>query len=293
MTFRKTSLIALYGSLQMILFLTIHNFSDCDKLQEDLNNLERWKTDWQMSFHPEKCEVIHIHVTTKKTPTLHSYSLHGHTLSSVPQIKYLGVNTSQDLKWNSHINSTSSKANQTLGFLKLNLKINSSTVKEKAYKSLVHPKLEYCSTVWDPKCITNPQDGDKTSHRLVDQLEMVQRRAARWATGRYHNTLSVSDMLRSLDWRFVEQRQVDSRLSMLFKIPHHLVAIDEESCLKRGTGRREHQYRQLRADKDYTRFSFFPRTVILWNQFPSHISLAESLDTFKTQVAKIEHSRLN
>ena len=49
------------------------------------------------------------------------------------------------------------------------------------------------------------KDGDKTSHRLVDQLEMVQRRAARWVTGRYHNTSSVSDMLRSLDWRSLEQ----------------------------------------------------------------------------------------
>ena len=275
-----------------LLYLTIHNSSDCDKLQEDLNNLERWESDWQMSFHPQKCEVIHI--TTKKTPILHSYSLHGHIFSSVPQIKYLGVHISQDLKWNSHINSTSSKANQTLGFLKRTLRINSSTVKEKAYKSLVRPKLEYCSTVWDPKCgITNPKDGDKTSHRLVDQLEMVQRRAARWVTGRYHNTSSVSDMLRSLDWRSLEQRRVDFRLSMLFKIRHHLVAIDEESYLKRGTGRREHQYHQLRADKDYTRFSFFPRTVIQWNQRPSHICLTESLDTFKTQVAKIEHSRLN
>ena len=202
------------------------------------DHLERWESDWQMSFHPEKCEVIHI--TTKKTPNLHSYSLHGHILSSVPQIKFLGVHISQDLKWNSH--STSSEANQTSGFLKRNLRIISSTVKEKAYKSLVRPKLEYCSTVWDPKCITNPKGGNKTSHRLVDQLEMVQRRAARWVTGRYHYTSSVSDMLRSLDWRSLEQRRGDSRLSMLFKIQHHLVAIDEESYLKRGAGRREHQY---------------------------------------------------
>ena len=244
-----------------------------------------------MSFHPEKCEVIHI--TTKKKLILHSYSLHGHILSSAPQIKYLGVHISQDLKWNSHINSTSSKANQTLGFLKRNLRMNSSTVKEKAYKLLVRPKLEYCSTVSDPKCITNPKDGDKISHCLVDQLEMVQRRAARWVTGRYHNTSSVSDMLRNLDWRSLEQRRVDSRLYMLFKIRHHLVTINEESHLKRGTGRREHQYRHLRADKDYTRFSFFSRTVIQWNQLPSHICLVQSLDTFKTQVAKIEHSRLN
>ena len=162
-----------------------------------------------------------------------------------PSNQILRVNISQDLKWNSHINSTSSNANQTLGFLKRNLRINSSTVKEKAYKSLVRPKLEYCSSVWDPKCITNPQDGDKTSHRLVYQLRMVQRRAARWVTGRYHNTSSVSDMLRSLDWRSLEQRRVDSRLSMLFKILYHLVAIDEESCLKRGTGRRVESRQRL------------------------------------------------
>ena len=86
-------------------------------------------------------------------------------------------------------------------------------------------------TLIDPKCVTNPKDGDKTSHRLVDQLEMVQRRAARWVTGRYHNISSVSDMLRSLDWQSLEQRRVDSRLSTLYKIRNHLVAIDEEPYL--------------------------------------------------------------
>ena len=216
-----------------LLYLTIHNSSDCIKLHEDLNNLERWESDWQMSFHPDKCEVIYI--TTKKKPIIHKYTLHGHTLSSVPQIKYLGVNISQDLKWNSHINSVSSKANQTLGFLKRNLKINSQPIKEKAYKSIVRPKLEYCNTVWDPKCIKNPKEGDKTNHNLVYQIEMVQRRAARWVTGRYHNTSSVSDMLRSLDWRSLEQRRVDSRLTILYKIQNHLVAIDENSYLQRGT----------------------------------------------------------
>ena len=160
-------------------------------------------------------------------------------------------------------------------------------------KFIVRPKLEYCSTVWDPKMYKkNPKEGYKIKHRLVYQLEMVQRKAARWVTGRYHNTSNVSDMLRGLDWRSLEQRRVDSRLTILYKIRNHLVAIDENLYLQRGTGRREYQYRQLKADKDYTRFSFFPRTVIQWNQLPSQICLAESLDSFKTQVARIEHSRL-
>ena len=36
-----------------LLYLTIHNSSDGTKLQEDLKNLERWESEWQMSFHPE------------------------------------------------------------------------------------------------------------------------------------------------------------------------------------------------------------------------------------------------
>ena len=36
-------------------------------------------------------------------------------------------------------------------------------------------------------CISSSKD-DETTHRLVDQLEMVQRRAAMSVTGYYHNT---------------------------------------------------------------------------------------------------------
>ncbi len=56
----------------------------------------------------------------------------------------------------------------------------------------------------------------------------------------------------------------------------------------RSTGIRQHQYRQLRADKEYTRFSFFPMTVVQWNQLPTDTCLAESLDSFKAQVLSVQ-----
>ena len=66
-----------------LLYLTIHNSSDCIKLQEDLNNLERWGSDWQMSFHPKKCEVIHI-TTKKKTYHTQVYTPWPYSLFSAP-----------------------------------------------------------------------------------------------------------------------------------------------------------------------------------------------------------------
>ena len=80
--------------------------------------------------------------------------------------------------------------------------------------------MEYCATVWDPKATSDEFTGSMGNHRLVNQIEMVQRRAARWVTGRHNNTSSVSDMLLSLGWRSLEQRRVDARLTMLYKIIH-------------------------------------------------------------------------
>ena len=60
-----------------IAYLVVTNNQDADKLQEDLNKLEKWEQTWQMKFHPDKCQVLTI--TKKKEPIYFDYVLHGHT----------------------------------------------------------------------------------------------------------------------------------------------------------------------------------------------------------------------
>ena len=67
----------------------------------------------------------------------------------------------------------------------------------------------------------------------------------------------------------------------------------EDKYLQRGTERRSHQYRQIRADRDYTRFSFFPRTIKQWNLLPSQTCSAASLETFKINVAMVTPGSIN
>ena len=129
-------------------------------------------------------------------------------------LKYLGVTIQSDLKWDSHINNITSKANKTLGFLQRNMNISSTKVKEQAYKSLVRPPLEYDCSVWDPYT----KEG-------ITQLEQVQRRAARYVTNRYHNTSSVSNMIEHLNWQILADERTDACLVMLYKITHELIAI--------------------------------------------------------------------
>ena len=51
-----------------------------------------------------------------------------------------------------------------------------------------------------------------------NKIEMVQRRAARYACNRYHNTSSVTDMLQTLTWPSLQQRRLKTKLIMFYKI---------------------------------------------------------------------------
>ena len=165
-----------------------------------------------MTFHPDKCPVLTI--TNKTNPVKHNYLLHNHTLESVSSAKYLGITLQSDLKWTQHANNIVANANKSLGSLKRNLKTSNTNIKSQAYLSLVRPKLEYACSVWNPHTAEH-----------CNKIEMVQRRGARYACNRYHNTSSVTDMLQTLTWPTLQQRRLKTKLIMLYKIVHHIVAV--------------------------------------------------------------------
>ena len=74
-----------------------------------------------MEFNPSKCQVLHI--SRARQPIHYQYTLYGEILESADSARYLGVSISEDLTWNSHIKEIAGKANQTLGFIKRNVKI--------------------------------------------------------------------------------------------------------------------------------------------------------------------------
>ncbi|MEW8546320.1 MAG: reverse transcriptase family protein, partial [Candidatus Thiodiazotropha sp.] len=149
------------------LYLTIESEQDSSTLQNDLDRLSAWETKWDMEFNPSKCQVVQV--TGSRRPLNTSYTLHGQVLETVTCAKYLGVDISNGLSWNPHVDRIVGSANRTLGFIRRNIKTKMPRVREKAYNTLVRPQLEYASAVWDPH----------TKER-ISQIEQVQRRAARW-----------------------------------------------------------------------------------------------------------------
>lgn len=259
-----------------IMYLTITSTS-LHSLQDDLDKLTKWESRWHMLFHPDKCEIMTI--TRRKKPILITYYLRGHALKRVSKAKYLGVTFNDNLAWSVHINNITGKANSTLGFLRRNLQVGSREIKTQAYQALVRPTLEYCSSVWDPH-----------SKEAIYDIEMVQRRAARYVTGRYRRRSSVGEMLEELNWQTLEERRRTQRLSMMYKITHGLVAINPHEHMKsslRASKRVNNSlsYQIPSARTDCYNFSFFPRTIRDWNTLPNNIATSQSIDSFKTAMA--------
>ena len=168
---------------------------------------------------------------------------------------------------------TSSKANRSLSFIRRNLKINSKTVKDRAYQTLVRPKLEYCCTVWDLYTSEN-----------IYSLETIQRRTARYVCNRQHNTSSVTDMMHTLSWP-TRTQNIKARLQMFNQIVNNKIEIPYENILVKSQfkPRSTHNqtFRQIQCIKDSYKFSFFCRTIKDWNKLPENITNNTTTDAFK------------
>ena len=203
-----------------VLYRNIKTLTDCQILQDDLNSLGQWETDWQMKFNVAKCHSMRVTRHLPSNQKHFNYSLVQQTLEQVESAKYLGITITDNLEWGQHVSEISSKATKTLGFLRRNLALAPQHTKEVAYQTLVYPQLEYAAPIWHPYNETETKN-----------VEKVQKTAARWVCRRWHNKSSVDDMLNYLDWPSLEDRMLKSSLTFIYKIHSGTVSLDKDKYL--------------------------------------------------------------
>ena len=97
-----------------VLYRNIKSSMDCQILQDDLNSLAQWETDWQMKSNVTKCHSMRV---TRHPPDKHiqfDYTLHQQRLKQVQSAKYLGITITDVLDWGQHISEISTKATKGL-----------------------------------------------------------------------------------------------------------------------------------------------------------------------------------
>ena len=197
------------------MYRKINSPDDHRILQEDLQKLVEWSKTWQMEFNIDKCAIRNL--GTLRNISKFDYKMKNQSLQVVKHHPYLGVELSDNMKYNLHIDSITSKASRVFGFVKRNLRHCPKVVKERAYQSLVSPKLEYSSTTWNPQQVTQKR-----------QIEQVQRNAACFVSNKpfnYQNPASVTSMIQQLNWPTLEAQRRSSDLVSMYKVVHNLVAV--------------------------------------------------------------------
>ena len=175
------------------------------------------------------------------------------------------------------LSNVCTKANRTLWFLRRNLYSCPQEVKEAAYKGLVRPVLNYGSSVWDPPGVV-----------LQEELESVQKRAARFVTGNYnYETGSMTGILGQLKWECLKKRRKDNRLILLYKGLKGKASVQTDDLIpqtRRCRNQHSVAFQTPIANTDVYKGSFFPQTIRDWNALPD--SLISSAEDAEDCVAK-------
>ena len=121
------------------------------------------------------------------------------------------------------------------------------------------------------------------SEGLQEELESVQKRAARFVTGNYKYETGI---LGQLKWESLKKRRKDNKLILLFKGLKGKASIPTDDFIPK-TGGRNQQSRAFQtpiANTDVYKCNFFPQTIRDWNVLPD--SLISSAEVAKDSVAK-------
>ena len=265
-----------------ILYHPLVSTEDTAVLQRDLTRLSNWEKLWQMKFGIPKCYVLHV--SRFHQPSTHEYKLEHCTLKTVNEITYLGITINSKLTWTDHILHITKRANQSLGFLRRNLSAAFQSVKEKAYLTYVHPKLEFASTVWNPY-----------QQKDIQAIEMVQRRAVRFITNTYDRYASITTIISQLQLESLQERRSKACVILVYKI-NRLVCIQPEPYFNIQVpqitypqrSRPQHYIPTCFSRTDYLKFSFFYRSIVLWNSLPSNIfTQGPDLEEIKAKLQSI------
>ena len=147
--------------------------------------------------------------------------------------------------------------------MRFKLRYASVSTKNLCCKTLVRPILEYAATAWTPH-----------HQSLVQDLEKVQRKAARFVCGDYSRESSVTTMMRTLFWDTIKTRHELSSMKLFHSVANQRLGIDRGRYLAQPTyvsGRVDHahKFQPIRCRIDSFKYSFFPKAIGTWNSLPA------------------------
>ena len=94
-------------------------------MQDDLDKLNQWSSDWLMRYNADTCKVMHLGTRNKNydyllktTPPNGAEASQEKILETTNVEKALSVHVDNQLKFRSHTNTVVAKSNKIIGIMK-------------------------------------------------------------------------------------------------------------------------------------------------------------------------------
>jgi len=191
--------------------------------------------------------------------------MNGQLLNSVAEHKDLGVIISSNLKVGlaDHCHYACNKANNMLGMIKRTIKHMNLTVMVQLYKSLVRPRLEYCSPVWSPYYSKDKVLLESVQHRFTRLFPELR-------------AMSYEAKLEILQLWSLEERRNRSDLIEVYKMMHGFTDVPVSTFFqtKADSCTRGHSMKLVKSHchTDSRLYLFSHRVVTRWNILSQEIA---------------------
>ena len=173
-----------------------------------------------MELNIEKCKTISYSRKREGNKVMYDYNISGVSISRCNLINDLGIMLDNKLNMNAHIDYITSKARQTLGFIKRQSKsFNDPYITRSLYCALVRPTLEYCSIAWYP-----------FTQQQINKIESVQKqfllfalRGLGWSNG--FQLPAYESRLLLLNMDSLEERRKVAGATFMYKLMKDVVSV--------------------------------------------------------------------
>ena len=257
-------------------FRKVEDSDDAAIIQQDLNTLYQWSNDWLLKFHPDKCVVIRLSVTSENW--YYKYTLGNDELEYVDLVKDLGVFVDTELKFRHHISTKVNKANSIMGTIRRSFKYLDHTTFKLLFCAQVRTIVEYANPFWCPYL-----------KKDIEMIENVQRRATKYLQGM--KDLNYEQRLRKLNLTTLAYRRLRGAMIEVYKIFHiyNRSTTPNISLYLGNIHTRGHNYKLFynRSERTHPKLhSFNQRVVKPWNSLPTPVVNSPSLNSFKNSLDK-------
>ena len=259
----------------------VESQEDGDKMQQVIDSLEKWATNWEMTFNAKKCKILHV---GNQNP-MHEYTLYGERITETSEEKDLGVWTERSLKPTKQCAAAARSANFALGQIKRAFHFRNKRDMVPLWKTFVRPKLEFGVAAWCPW-----QEGD------MKIMEKIQERFVKMLSDVRGET--YEDRLSNAGLTTLKERRARGDLIEAFKTLKGLNNVDKQKWFEikgeaakstrattivteTGESRRENALGVEGARTEVRKNSYTVRTAKAWNKLPDELRNQKTVNGFK------------